>query len=138
MDKPRSIEEVSTPTRGVISLSVLEGLKKFQEADEPDFVTELIDLFLEDTAVQLESLKVAVSKNDVTEVRRLAHLVKGSSGNIGAVGLAELCQEMETTDLGTFAHDSFGQTLLLKLEEEFRQVSEAFKAQRQEAAGSGQ
>ena len=131
MNKPRSIEEVSTPT-GVISLNVLEGLKKFQQADEPDFVTELIDLFLEDTAVQLESLKVAVSKNDVTEVRRLAHLVKGSSGNIGAVGFAELCQEMETTDLGTFAHDSDGQTLLLRLEEEFRQVSEAFNAQRQE------
>ncbi|HKB65577.1 MAG TPA: Hpt domain-containing protein [Pyrinomonadaceae bacterium] len=134
MDKPRSIEEVAAPTRGVISLNVLEGLKKFQEADEPDFVTELIDLFLEDTAVQLESLKVAVSKNDVTEVRRLAHLVKGSSGNIGALGLAELCQEIEKKDLGTFAHDSDGQTLLLKLEEEFRQVSEAFKAQRQESS----
>ena len=130
MDKPRSIEEVSTPTTGVISLNVLEGLKKFQQADEPDFVTELIDLFLEDTAVQLESLKVAVSKNDVTEVRRLAHLVKGSSGNIGAVGFAELCQEMENLEvaLGT------RQTLLARLEEEFLQVTEAFNAQRQESS----
>jgi len=133
MDKPRSIEKVSTPTTGVISLNVLEGLKKFQQAGEPDFVTELIDLFLDDTALQLAFLKVAVAKNDVTEVCRLAHLVKGSSGNIGAMGLAELCQEMEKTDLGTFADDSYGQTLLLKLEEEFRQVSEAFKAQRQES-----
>jgi HPt (histidine-containing phosphotransfer) domain-containing protein len=133
MEKPRSIEEVSTPTTSVISLNVLEALKKFQQPDEPDFVTELIDLFLDDTAVQLQSLKGAVSKNDVAEVRRLAHLVKGSSGNIGAVGLAELCQEMEKTDLGTFAIDSDGQTLLLRLEEEFRQVSEAFKAQRQES-----
>jgi len=133
MDKPRSIEEVSTPTTSVINLNVLEGLKKFQQADEPDFVTELIDLFLDDTAVQLESLKGAVAKNDVIEVRRLAHLVKGSSGNIGAVGLAELCQEMEKSELGTFAPDSHGQTLLLRLEEEFRQVGEAFKAQRQES-----
>ena len=129
MDKPRSIEEVSTPTTGVISLNVLEALKKFQQADEPDFVTELIDLFLDDTAVQLESLKGAVSTNDVTEVRRLAHLVKGSSGNIGAVGLAELCQEMENLEgaMGT------RQTLLARLELEFLQVTEAFKAQRQES-----
>jgi len=129
MDKPRSIEEVSIPHTSVINLSVLEGLKKFQQADEPDFVTELIDLFLDDTAVQLESLKGAVSTNDLTEVRRLAHLVKGSSGNIGAVGLAELCQEMENLEgaVGT------RQTLLARLEEEFLQVTEAFNAQRQES-----
>ena len=129
MDKPRSIEEVSIPHTSVINLSVLEGLKKFQQADEPDFVTELIDLFLDDTAVQLKSLKGAVSTNDVTEVRRLAHLVKGSSGNIGAVGLAELCQEMENLEgaVGT------RQTLLARLEEEFLQVTEAFNAQRQES-----
>jgi HPt (histidine-containing phosphotransfer) domain-containing protein len=135
MDKPRRIEKYSTPEMGVISLAVLEGLRKFQQTGEPDFVTELIDLFLNDTAVQLESLRDAVSNNNVPEVRRLAHLVKGSSGNIGAGGMAELCQEMETKDLGTCAHESYDQTLLVKLEDEFRQVSQAFKAQRQEDSG---
>ena len=127
MDKTRIIEKSAAQLTGVISLEVLEGLKKFQQTGEPDFVTELIDLFLNDTAVQLEFLRVAVSRNEVPEVRRLAHLVKGSSGNIGAVGLAELCQEMEKLD-GTSAT---AQTLLAKLEEEFLQVAEAFKAQRQ-------
>ena len=127
MDKTRIIEKSAAQLTGVISLEVLEGLKKFQQTGEPDFVTELIDLFLNDTAVQLEFLRVAVSRNEVPEVRRLAHLVKGSSGNIGAVGLAELCQEMEKLE-GTSAT---AQTLLAKLEEEFLQVAEAFKAQRQ-------
>ena len=135
MDKPRPIEKYSTHDTGVISLAVLEGLRKFQQTGEPDFVTELIDLFLNDTAVQLESLRVAVSNNNVPEVHRLAHLVKGSSGNIGAGGMAELCQEMETKYLGTCAHESYDQTLLVKLEDEFRQVSKAFKAQRQEDSG---
>ena len=76
MDKSRPIEKYSTPETGVISLAVLEGLRKFQQTGEPDFVTELIDLFLNDTAVQLESLRVAVSNNNVPEVRRLAHLVR--------------------------------------------------------------
>ena len=138
MDKTSPIEKCPTQKTGVISLAVLEGLKKFQQTGEPDFVTELIDLFLDDTAVQLESLRVAVSKNDVPEVRRLAHLVKGSSGNIGATGLAGLCHEMEKLDLDTSAYDSYFQNVLLKLHDEFRQVSEAFKAQRQEGAeGSG-
>ena len=132
MDKPIPIETYAAREMGVISLAVLEGLRKFQQTGEPDFITELIDLFLTDTAVQLESLRVAVSNNNVLEVRRLAHLVKGSSGNIGAGGMAELCQEMETKYLGTCVRESNAQTLLVKLEDEFRQVSQAFKAQRQE------
>jgi len=135
MDKPRPIEKYSSQETGVISLAVLESLRKFQQTGEPDFVTELIDLFLNDTAVQLESLRVAVSNNHAPEVRRLAHLVKGSSGNIGAGGMAELCQEMETKYVGTCAHESYDQTLLAKLEDEFRQVSQLFKAQRQEGSG---
>lgn len=132
MDKPILIETCAGRETGVISLAVLEGLRKFQQTGEADFITELIDLFLTDTAVQLASLRVAVSNDNVPEVRRLAHLVKGSSGNIGAGGMAELCQEMETRYRGTCAHESYDQTLLVKLEDEFRQVSQAFKAQRQE------
>jgi HPt (histidine-containing phosphotransfer) domain-containing protein len=132
MDKTRPIETFSARESSVINLTVLEALKKFQQTGEPDFVTELIDLFLDDTAVQLESLRVAVSKNDVPEVHRLAHLVKGSSGNIGATGLAELCHEIEKLDRETGLDESYAQNLLLKLQDEFRQVSEAFKAQRQE------
>jgi HPt (histidine-containing phosphotransfer) domain-containing protein len=134
MDKSRPIEKCSAAKTGVISLDVLEGLKTFQQTGEPDFVTELIDLFLKDTTLQLESLRVAVSNKNVPEIRRLAHLVKGSSGNIGATGMAELCQEMERHNLGTCAHESYGETLLLNLEAEFRQVSEAFKAHRQESS----
>lgn len=128
MHKPRPIGKNSARETGVISLAVLDSLKKFQQTGEPDFVTELIDLFLNDTAVQLQSLRAAVSKNDVPEVRRLAHLVKGSSGNIGAVGLADLCQEMEKAE-GVSGSE---QTLLTKLEEEFLLVAEAFNSQRQE------
>jgi len=130
MNKPRPIEEYSALESGVISLAVLEGLRKFQQIGEPDFITELIDLFLTDTAVQLESLRVAVSNSNVLEVRRLAHLVKGSSGNIGAGRMAELCKEMETLE-GT----STTEQAMAKLEEEFLQVADAFKAQRQEAEG---
>lgn len=117
---------------GAISLAVLEGLKKLQQPGEPDFVTELIDLFLHDTASQLEVLRAAVASNNQPEVRRLAHLMKGSSANIGAGRLADLYEELEAKDLDLRTAGSDGQTLLRKLEDEFRQVTEAFKAQRRE------
>ena len=80
MDNITRIEKRSAPETGVINITLLENLKKFQQTGEPDFVTELIDLFLDDTAIQLESLRVAVSKNDASEIRRLAHLVKAAVG----------------------------------------------------------
>jgi HPt (histidine-containing phosphotransfer) domain-containing protein len=110
-----------------IDLSVLESLRDFQPAGEPDFVTELIDLFLRDTTWQIQLVRTAVANNDVNEFRRLAHLVKGSSGNIGAKKLATICEEMENTDLP----ESVAASLLEELENEFELVSTLLNKERQ-------
>lgn len=110
-----------------VDLSVLASLRDFQQAGEPDFVTELIDLFLRDTIWQLELVRTAVANNEVNEFRRLAHLVKGSSGNIGAKQLATLCDAMENNELPNGAAGS----LLLELENEFELVSSLLNAERQ-------
>ena len=114
---------------GVISVEVLEDLRKLQQPGEADFVTELIDLFLHDTASHLLALRIALSDNNVTEVRRLAHLMKGSSANIGATRMAEFFEELEMKELGSTC-GSDAQSLMRRLEDEFREVSKAFNAQR--------
>ncbi|HEV7681326.1 MAG TPA: Hpt domain-containing protein [Pyrinomonadaceae bacterium] len=113
---------------GVISRAVLEGLRKLQQPGEPDFVMELIDLFLHDTEANLRALRGALLRNNATEVRHLAHLMKGSSANIGASRMAALYEELERKELGlrTCLRDS--QELILVIEDEFRQVGEAFRA----------
>jgi HPt (histidine-containing phosphotransfer) domain-containing protein len=116
---------------GGIDLDVLESLKSLQQPDEPDFVTELIDLFLSDTASHLSALRAALADCDFTEVGRIAHLMKGSSGNIGAVRLAEIFRLLEAKDLATRDSGNDGNALLLKLEAEFELVSEAFRSHRQ-------
>jgi CheY-like chemotaxis protein len=110
-----------------LDLSVLAGLREIQQPGEPDLVTELIDLFLEDTAVQLKVLRKALSKNNTKEVRRLAHLLKGSSANIGAGPMAALYESLEKTE---FNNGDAG-TLLAKLEHEFKRVNKALRAERQ-------
>jgi HPt (histidine-containing phosphotransfer) domain-containing protein len=116
----------------MIDLDVLAGLRGLQQPDQPDFVTELIDLFLNDSASQAAILRAAIASNDMPEVRRVAHLMKGSSANLGATHMAELYQELETLALGIRAAGTDGQTVLVKLEDEFHHVSEALKAQRQQ------
>jgi HPt (histidine-containing phosphotransfer) domain-containing protein len=114
-----------------VDLSVLTGLREFQQPGQPDFITELIDLFLNDAASLLKLLHAAVSGNDVDELRRVAHRLKGSSSNIGAVRMATLTEKLE--EKGLAQEDA--EALRVKLENEFARVSETLKAERREPQG---
>jgi HPt (histidine-containing phosphotransfer) domain-containing protein len=78
-----------------IDQSVLVGLRELQEEGQPDFLTELIDIYLEDSVKLVEEIRAAVQADDAARVRQAAHTLKGSSGNLGANGFSKLCYEME-------------------------------------------
>jgi HPt (histidine-containing phosphotransfer) domain-containing protein len=61
-----------------------------------EFLAELIDEFLADAPVQLESLREAVGSADADRARRAAHTLKGTSRTFGADALGLLCQEAES------------------------------------------
>ncbi len=84
-----------------VEASVLESFRDLQKTGEPDFITEIIDLFLEDASSQIAFLAAA----DITETRIIkekAHSLKGSSGNVGAHRMAAISVEIEEniSDLG--------------------------------------
>jgi diguanylate cyclase (GGDEF)-like protein len=49
-----------------------------------EVVIPMIEAFIEDTPVYLESLKNAITEGDAKQTRELAHTVKGSASNFGA------------------------------------------------------
>jgi CheY-like chemotaxis protein len=110
---------------GVIDLSQLAGLRQIQPPGATDFVSELIDLFLNEAVVQLKLLREAVTSNDETGIRRVAHCLKGSSANMGANHMAAISEKMEKRDP---AQDP--KQLLAELEGEFALVREALEAER--------
>ncbi|MCY1459583.1 Hpt domain protein [compost metagenome] len=57
-----------------------------------DGYLQLLETFLEDSERRLSQLHGARSAD---ELGLAAHSFKGSSGNMGAVGLASLCQQLE-------------------------------------------
>ena len=119
---------LNTAKLSTLDPSVLAGYREIQQPGRPDFVTELIDLFLDDTTSRLKGLRAAVSKNDGDEIRRVAHLLRGSSGNIGAGLLATLYNELEELR----DHDNGeAQTLLARIEIEFELVRQALETERQ-------
>jgi histidine phosphotransfer protein HptB len=74
-----------------LNLDMLNELKMLMEED----FQLLVDTYCEDGAQKLEGLKEAVSANNAKEVSDFSHSLKGSSSNVGAEILADLCYQME-------------------------------------------
>lgn len=109
-----------------IDLKQLAALRKINRPGKGDFVTELIDLYMAESASGLVALRHAFVTNDAGELLRVAHLLKGSSANIGALRMAALCDELE----GRARTNSASANLLPGIEIEFGIVRAALNAER--------
>jgi HPt (histidine-containing phosphotransfer) domain-containing protein len=58
-------------------------------------LAELVDAFVGVTEGHVRELCSGVADGDVAAVRRLAHTVKGSGGQLGGVALAAACTRLE-------------------------------------------
>jgi PAS domain S-box-containing protein len=106
--------------------TVLEGLRELQKEGEPDILEELIGLFLADVPSQLVALREALEAGDAPFVERIAHTLKGSSGNMGATRMTAICSELE--EVGASGDLSRAPELLEQLNEEFGRVGVALEA----------
>jgi two-component system, sensor histidine kinase and response regulator len=120
---PTASEEAGAP----LDERALAGLRELQQEGEPDFVVELIELFLHDAPPQLAALRGAVEEDDADSVERIAHTLKGSSGNMGAKKMAEICGELQNA--GASGDLARAPRLLERLEEEFGRVRPALEAE---------
>jgi len=116
----------STATNAV-DLAVLASYEEAQIEGEPDFVVELIDLYLNEVPRLLDALRSAIENKDRALAKRTAHSLRGSSGNLGVLQIAALAGELEHLEnpCSTNARE-----LLQQLESEFRPVDEILSAER--------
>lgn len=98
---------------------ILAMLKDVME----DEFSVLIETYLSDGVNRIQDLRKALNNQDSDAVRQTAHSLKGSSSNIGAGPLAQLCMKIEScADKGQLAGlDS----ILDEVEQEFSAVSQA-------------
>ncbi|HLL40933.1 MAG TPA: response regulator, partial [Rubrobacteraceae bacterium] len=116
----------TSPTPDVsVDYSVLESLRELQGEGEPDILEELVGMFLDDAPSQLETLKEAAEKGDTQSIERLAHTLKGSCGNMGAVRMEALYSELENMGRSESLLDAPAR--ISRLEEELGRVRAAFE-----------
>ncbi|MDQ3942733.1 MAG: response regulator, partial [Actinomycetota bacterium] len=119
------LQRESSETEVTLDERALAGLRELQQEGEPDFVGELIELFLHDAPPQLAALRDAIEEEDADSVERISHTLKGSSGSMGAKTMAEICAELQ--DVGASGDLSRVPELFGRLEEEFGRVRAALE-----------
>lgn len=104
-------------------------LLQLQDETNPDFVTEVVQLYFEDSGSKLDKLAVKLSGNgggatggaggiDYNDVDQLVHQFKGSSASFGAQSIAAACVRLREACL---AHDPGAcQALLQHIQQQFQ------------------
>lgn len=100
----------------------MDTIAMLRDVMEDDFQV-LIDTFLSDGESKLNDLNQQITVADAEAVRRTAHSLKGSCGNVGAVPLADVCQILES-DAAAGKLDN-ADTLLTNIQHEFSRVKVA-------------
>lgn len=63
---------------------------------DKEFAEEIVHDFLNQIHLNLDALKQSLDKKDGVQVKKVAHIIKGASGNVGAVALQEIAEKIET------------------------------------------
>jgi PAS domain S-box-containing protein len=119
-----------------IDFHVLQSLRELDDEDDPDFLGELIKIYLLDAPQHLETIKEAIFLGDADSLKLASHTLKSSSANLGAVSFSEVCKELEL--MGRVAVESGGEQIfdartardrLLEAEAEWEKVRAAFETE---------
>ena len=76
----------------IIDISVIEGLR---EIGDQEFVSELIEMFLQQSDEIMKEIKISCEKKDADSLSKSSHKLKGSCLNLGAVDMSKICQDIE-------------------------------------------
>jgi HPt (histidine-containing phosphotransfer) domain-containing protein len=63
--------------------------------DDDALIADLFEMFLEDTGLRLATIRTAVDERRLDTVRRAAHALKGSAGNVSAFAVVDAAAALE-------------------------------------------
>lgn len=74
---------------------VIDGLIDMQQPGDDSFFTSVIETYLQSAIEAKGRLSEAIAANDAGRVVEIAHALKSSSANLGAMNLANMCKRIE-------------------------------------------
>ncbi len=102
----------------------LRSLRKLT-GDDPEFLAELVTLYVNDTPQRIARLKNFIKRKNVAEIRSEAHSLKGASGNLTALPLQDIFSQIEERAMAGCYEDAAA--LAQKAELEFEKVKKTLR-----------
>ena len=118
--RPLPLAEPHTQHPALIEERALNNIRALQRPGAPDILAKVIDLYLADAPRMRESLRRVLEAGDAEQLRQVAHALKSSSANLGALHLAEISRQMEAA--GRNNATDLAWQLILQLEHEYEAV----------------
>ncbi len=132
IDQEIPIAEVATSTLNIIDITAIQRLKKLQKPGRPDLVSNLINLFFQSAEESIAHLQEAIASKDWKLVTAIAHSLKSSSANLGAVQFSKICFQLESAMQNNLSENEVSElfrslqkehSLVIKELEEFKVVA---------------
>jgi len=105
----------TTPTNPIFT-----RLQELEQETDPEFVIELIDIYLNETPKQIQAIAEALTTQAFPALMITSHTLKGSSLNLGAKQLGTLCLKLE--EIGRTGKSIPEDTNTAEIENEYENV----------------
>jgi HPt (histidine-containing phosphotransfer) domain-containing protein len=110
-----------------IERGALDGIRLLEAPGGRGLLDKVLVLYLADSLKHMKRIRESVETGEADSLLRACHSLKSSSGNVGAAGLSEICRKIEA-GAGAGVLPAAGDSLIDKLEEEYRSVREDLEA----------
>lgn len=89
------------PLQPVLDLSYIENIRTISEGSEQNLLEELVFSYLNTTPSKIDLMQKAWRANNWAGLTREAHSLKGASGALGCLLMAQACEKLENAPHGT-------------------------------------
>jgi two-component system, sensor histidine kinase and response regulator len=105
------VRTISTGDPDVIDLAILAKLLSYDQHKVRKFAFK----FLQTTQAGFDDMESAMATGNIERVRELGHRIKSAARTVGALGMAELCERLETLPQAAPAEEKAAARALLAL-----------------------
>ena len=96
----------------------IQRLMDIGKQTDPGFLQQVLDMFMKQAPADIEEIRKSLEAGDFTALWKVAHKLKGTSLNIGALRLSAICKELEKKGRNLETAGLYG--LVMQLETDYR------------------
>jgi HPt (histidine-containing phosphotransfer) domain-containing protein len=75
------------------------ALKRLERFGGPRLRAEITSLFLQEAPSRIASARAALAGGNIEGVRSVGHMLKSSAGQMGALGMQRICEQLDKPEL---------------------------------------